>query len=253
MAPSIDGFKLAPTYAHAGRNSSSLALLLAFNRSVVLTAAFYAGLSWAIDFQPGVFFMLMEIAIILLNLICTKYLENYVLSVNIYLISNCLVAVLGCSWYSGGILSPVAPWFATGPITAVLLLGMSTNALLLIGLNFLCIGVLAVAAILNMGLPVRYDTRYSGLFFALCQIGLAAFVLIHTRMFYRAESRALQASERSNYELREAMVRAEAATRWPRPPAACSSRRGKPAPTCWAVAARNASSSPRTRRRPSTW
>jgi len=212
MAPSIDGLKLAPTYAHAGRNSSSLALLLAFNRSVVLTAAFYAGLSWAIDFQPGVFFMLMEIAIILLNLICTKYLENYVLSVNIYLISNCLVAVLGCSWYSGGILSPVAPWFATGPITAVLLLGMSTNALLLIGLNFLCIGVLAVAAILNMGLPVRYDTRYSGLFFALCQIGLAAFVLIHTRMFYRAESRALQASERSNYELREAMVRAEAAT-----------------------------------------
>jgi len=212
MAAPIDGSKLSQAYAHAGRNSSNLALLLAFNRSVVLTAAFYAGLSWAIDFQPGVFFMLMEIAIILLNLLCMKYLGNYVLSVNIYLITNCLVAVLGCSWYSGGILSPVAPWFATGPITAILLLGMSTNAMLLIGLNFLCVGVLAVASILNIGMPVRYDTRYAGLFFSLCQIGLAVFVLIHTRMFYRAESRALQASERSNHELREAKIRAEAAT-----------------------------------------
>ena len=80
MAVPIDGSKLSQAYAHAGRNSSNLALLLAFNRSVVLTAAFYAGLSWFIDFQPGVCFMLVEIFIILLNLLCMKYLGNYVLS-----------------------------------------------------------------------------------------------------------------------------------------------------------------------------
>ncbi len=212
MATSIDGSGPDPAYAQPRRAPSNLALLVDFNRTVVLFAACYAGMSWAIDFPPGVYAMLLHISIMLLNLLCIRRLGNYVLSANIYLVTNCLVAVLGCTFYSGGILSPVAPWFVTGPVTAILLLGMSTNAMLLIGLNFLCVAGFAAVGILGIGLPVRYDIRYAGLFFALSQIGLIAAVLVHTRMFHRAESKALQASERSNQELREAKARAEAAT-----------------------------------------
>ena len=211
MAPPIDGSSPNPTSEPVGRTFSKLALLIDFHWSVVLTGVFYACVSWVIDFAPGMYLMLIHIAITLLNLLCLRWVRNYVLSANIYLVTNCLVAVLGCAWYSGGILSPVAPWFAIGPITAILLLGMHTNAMLLIGLNFLCVGGLAAAGILGMDVPVRYDTRYAGLFFSLCQIGLVAFVLIHTRLFQRAESKALLASERSNQELREAKVRAETA------------------------------------------
>jgi len=212
MAQLINESQKKTLFPQAGRAASNLAILIDFNWSVVLTAAFYAGMSWAIDFQPGVYSMLMHIAIVLLNLLCIKYWGNYVLSANIYLITNCLVAVLGCTWYSGGIFSPVAPWFAIGPITAILLLGMGTNTMLLIGLNFLCLSALAVAGILGIGFPVRYDTHFAGLFFALSLIGLVAFVLIHTVLFHRAESKARWASERSNDALREAKVRAEAAT-----------------------------------------
>ena len=196
----------------AGQAPSNLPLLIDFNRTVVLFAACYAGMSWAIGFTPGVYSMLMHIAIMLLNLLCIRWVGNYVLSTNIYLVTNCLVAVLGCTYYSGGIFSPVAPWFATGPVTAVLLLGMSTNAMLLVGLNFLCVAGLAGAGFFGIELPVRYDTRYAGLFFALSQIGLVTAVFIHTRLFHRAESSALLASERSNQELRESKLRAEAAT-----------------------------------------
>jgi signal transduction histidine kinase/CheY-like chemotaxis protein len=212
MAISIDGPGPKAAYRASGQTPPNLALLVDFNQTVVLYAACYACLSWAIDFTPGVYVMLVHISVVLLNLVCIRRLGNYVLSANIYLVVNCLVAVLGCTYYSGGVLSPVAPWFATGPVTAILLLGMTTNTLLIIGLNFLCVGALAVAGILGIGLPLRYDTRYAGLFYALSQIGLVAAVLLHTRMFHRAESRALQESERSNQALREAKARAEAAT-----------------------------------------
>ncbi len=212
MAPPVETKEASPTYTQKKRDSSDLELLLDFNRTVIVYAACYAVLSWAIDFKPGVISMLSHIAIMLANLLSIKYWRNYALSANVYLVTNCIVAVLGCSYFSGGILSPVAPWFATGPITAVLILGMSTNAMLLVALNFLCVFGLAAANMLGIALPVRYDTQYTGLFFALSQIGLVAAVLVHTRMFHRAESRALQASEISNQELRNAKLRAEAAT-----------------------------------------
>ena len=212
MAPPVETKEASPTNTHNKRASSDLELLIDFNRTVIIYAACYAILSWAIDFKPGVISMLSHIAIMLANLLSIKYWRNYALSANVYLITNCIVAVLGCSYFSGGILSPVAPWFATGPITAVLILGMSTNAMLLVALNFLCVFGLATANIMGIALPVRYDTQYTGLFFALSQIGLVAAVLVHTRMFHRAESRALKASEISNQELRIAKVRAEAAT-----------------------------------------
>ena len=212
METSIDGLAAEPALKLPQPAPANLNLLIDFNRTVALYATGYAAMSWAIDFEPGVYAMLVHISIVLLNLLCIRRLGNYVLSANIYLVVNCLVAVLGCTYYSGGILSPVAPWFATGPVTAILLLGMNTNALIIIGLNFLCVGGLAVAGILGIALPVRYDTRYAGLFFALSQLGLVAAVLLHTRMFHRAESRALQASERSNQALRQAKARAEAAT-----------------------------------------
>ncbi len=212
MATPLDSTETGPVFHPAGQTASNLPLLIDFNRTVALYALGYACMSWAIDFTPGVYVMLLHIGIVLLNLLCIRLLGNYVLSANIYLVVNCLVAVLGCTYYSGGIVSPVAPWFATGPITAILLLGMTTNAMLIICLNFLCVGTLAVVGMLGYALPVRYDTRYAGLFYALSQIGLVAAVLLHTRMFHRAESRALQASERSNQALREAKAKAEAAT-----------------------------------------
>ena len=66
---------------------------------------------------------------------------------NWYLADCYFVAILGCSYLSGGLASPVTPWFTLVPICAVLLLGW-------------CVDVLAWFAV-SLAVPLAYGWRSS--------------------------------------------------------------------------------------------
>ncbi len=180
-------------------------LLVRFNWAVVAFAFCYVGVSLAISFQPGVYVMLTLALMLLANLLFIRQGCSYAVAANIYLFCNCFVAILGCTYFSGGIYSPVISWFATGPVTATLLLGFNRNAVIWLGINFALVLAFGVAGWLGIDLPFLYDRRHAGFFFGTSQIGLVLTLLVHTKIFDSAKNRALIQSEARNMELKAAL------------------------------------------------
>ncbi|QTN29942.1 response regulator [Rhodoferax sp. AJA081-3] len=196
-----------------------VALLVQFNWAVVFFSAFYVFVSWAIDFGPGMYIMSLNGLLLLANLVYIAKGGNYTVAANVYLCTNTLVAVAGCTYFSGGLYSPVIPWFAFGPVTATLMLGFNRNTLWWLFVNSACVLVFGVVGMMGIELPMQFNKQYSGFFFAACQIGLVFTLLIHTRIFDSEKNRALGEVETKNVELHTALrdtaqarQKAEAAT-----------------------------------------
>ena len=181
------------------------ALLVQFNWAVVFFSAFYVFVSWAIDFEPGMYIMTLNGLLLLANLRYIAKGGNYTVAANVYLCTNTLVAVAGCTYFSGGLYSPVIPWFAFGPVTATLMLGFNRNTIFWLFVNSACVLVFGVAGMLGVALPMHFNKEYSGFFFAACQIGLVFTLLIHTRIFDSEKNRALGEVETKNTELHVAL------------------------------------------------
>jgi two-component system sensor histidine kinase/response regulator len=182
-----------------------LLLLIRFNWAVVGFAICYIAVSWAISFQPGIYVMALLDGILLANLVFIHRTGNYTVAANIYLFANCFVGILGCTYFSGGLFSPVISWFATGPVTATLLLGFNRNAIIWFAINALLVLAFGLAAWLHMDLPFLYDAQHADFFFATSQIGLVLTLLVHTKIFDAAKNRALVESEARNAELQLAL------------------------------------------------
>jgi two-component system sensor histidine kinase/response regulator len=196
-----------------------VALLVQFNWAVVFFSAFYVFVSWAIDFGPGMVIMTINGLLLLANLAYIAKGGNYTVAANVYLCTNTLVAVAGCTYFSGGLYSPVIPWFAFGPVTATLMLGFNRNTLWWLFVNAACVLAFGVVGMMGIELPMQFNKQYSGFFFAACQIGLVFTLLIHTRIFDSEKNRALGEVETKNVELHTALretalarQKAEAAT-----------------------------------------
>ena len=182
-----------------------LALLIRFNWAVVVFAMCYVGVSWVISFQPGIYVMVALALMLLANLTFIYKTGAYTVAANIYLFCNCFVGILGCTYFSGGLYSPVVPWFATGPVTATLLLGFNRNAVFWLCVNAALVLAFAVAAWLGIDLPVLYNRQHASFFFGTSQIGLVLTLLVHTKIFDSAKSKALVESEARNTELQAAL------------------------------------------------
>ncbi len=180
-------------------------LLVQFNWAVVLFSAFYVLVSWAIDFGPGMYIMALNGLLLLVNLVYIDKGGNYTVAANVYLCTNTLVAVAGCTYFSGGLYSPVIPWFAFGPVTATLMLGFNRNTLFWLFVNSAYVLAFGVVGMLGFALPIEFNKDYSGFFFAACQIGLVFTLLIHTRIFDSEKNRALGEVETKNVELHAAL------------------------------------------------
>ena len=181
------------------------ALLVQFNWAVVFFSAFYVFVSWAIDFGPGIYIMSLNGLLLLANLVYIARGGNYTVAANVYLCTNTLVAVAGCTYFSGGLYSPVIPWFAFGPVTATLMLGFNRNTLWWLFVNAACVLAFGVVGMVGIELPMEFNKQYSGFFFAACQIGLVFTLLIHTRIFDSEKNRALGEVETKNVELHTAL------------------------------------------------
>ncbi len=191
--------------ANAVPADEKFVLLVRFNWAVVAFAVCYVGVSLAIGFHPGVFVMLTLALMLLANLLFIHQGGSYAVAANIYLFCNCFIAILGCTYFSGGIYSPVISWFATGPVTATLLLGFNRNAVIWLGINFALVLTFGVVGWLGIDLPFLYDRKHAGFFFGTSQIGLVLTLLVHTKIFDAAKNRALTQSEARNTELKAAL------------------------------------------------
>jgi two-component system sensor histidine kinase/response regulator len=183
------------------------ALLTQFNKAILVFSILYILVSWFIDFVPGMVIMSVNAAVLLGNLVFIRKKRNFVVAANIELFASCFIAILGCSAFSGGLYSPVIPWFATVPLTAALKFETGRNTVIWFVCSFACVVAFGLLAWAGVAMPVHYDQAYSGLFYSMCLSGLVAVMLVHTVIFAKAKSGLLRESETRNTELQIAVDR----------------------------------------------
>jgi len=130
---------------------------------------------------------------------------------NIFLGINCFVAVLGSTYFSGGLYSPVIPWFALVPVSATLMFGFNRNTQAWVAVAMACVLGFSTLEFMGIEAPVLFDHRYTGQFFAVCLAGFVLLLFLLTQIFEMAKNRALQESLQRNAELRVAHAEVEAA------------------------------------------
>ena len=85
------------------------------------------------------------------------------------------VAIIGCSFFSGGLQSPVLPWFTLIPVVAaVLLLGYSVGALVWFLVCFVISVSYGTASLQGYQFPVLYRLEYATAISMVCTGGLVA-------------------------------------------------------------------------------
>lgn len=188
------------------RRVNNVRLLNNFIGITSLFSIFYILVSALISFIPGVIVMSVNFALFLLNLqLFTRKVLSYMAAANFYIANCAFVAIFLCSFYSGGLFSPVLPWFILIPIISLLLLGISMNTLvwLIITVLFIiCFGALAMS---GWNYPMDYDTTWSHFFTTTCIFGLSLIVYIVTMVFEKAKENALNKLAAKNKEITDSI------------------------------------------------
>lgn len=146
----------------------------------------------AIGFAVGALLMSLGIVLLLAALFYFRTTGRLRASANWYMANVAFVAVAGCSFFSGGLDSPVLPWFTLIPVAAVLLLGYGRDALLWF-LVCLAISVgYGAASLQGYVFPQWYQEEYASLFDILCTGGLVAVLFLLALAFNHISSTAVQ-------------------------------------------------------------
>ena len=191
-----------------------LQLLRQFGWTVAFFSLVYSAYSWHIDYSRGTLIMAVNCALLLLyQQVCLRVTtrRGYVWCANIFLSINCFVAVLGSTYFSGGLYSPVIPWFALVPVSATLMFGFNRNTQVWVAVAMACVLGFSTLEFMGVEAPVLFDHRYTGPFFAVCLAGFVLLLFLLTQIFEMAKNRALQESLQRNAELRVAHAEVEAA------------------------------------------
>ncbi len=195
------------------RRLSSDRLLISTCLITALFALLYVGVSLVIGFQVGVCLMLSCFVLLYVILLLFRATGRFRLCANLYLACCCIVAVLGCSMFSGGLHSMVFPWFALIPIAGVLLLGYCRDTLFWF---LFCSGTsiaYGVAAGLGFSFPELYRLEYLQFFYTICITGLVMILFFIALTFHHNWSVALRKILEQNDELQRARLLAEAAAK----------------------------------------
>ncbi len=195
------------------RRLSSDRLLISICLITSMFSFLYVGVSLVIGFQVGVWLMLSCFVLLYAILFLFRTTGRYRLCANLYLACCCIVAVLGCSMFSGGLHSMVFPWFALIPVAGVLLLGYCLSTLFWF---LFCSGVsiaYGVAAALGISFPELYRLEYLQFFYTVCVTGLVMILFFIALTFHHNWSAALRKILEQNDELEQARCQAEAAAR----------------------------------------
>ena len=178
----------------------------------LITSAFsllYVAVSQIIGFHIGVTLMSLCFLSLLAILALFRKTAQYRLSANLYMACCAFVAILGCSFYSGGITSMVLPWFTLVPLTAVLLLGPSLDTALWTLLTCLIVFIFGLAGMLDYPFPVQYDTQYTDFFNMICIAGLVMILSMLAYVFGNNRKHAMATIEQQKISLEHALSEIE--------------------------------------------
>lgn len=178
-----------------------------------LFSLLYISVSLVISFQVGVWLMLSCFVLLYVILLLFRATGRYRLCANLYLACCCIVAVLGCSFFSGGLHSMVFPWFALIPIGGVLLLGYCRSTLFWFLFSVGITIAYGIATALGFTFPELYQLEYRQFFYTICVTGLVMILFLIALTFHYNWSAALRKILEQNDELEQARSQAEAAAR----------------------------------------
>jgi len=196
-----------------GRLRAQQRLLVYVNLITTAFALLYVAVSVWVGYTIGMWLMLLNFILLWGIIFLFRSSGRYRLSANLYLANANFVAVLGCSLFTGGLESPVTPWFTLIPVAAVLLLGYSRDALL--WLLMACAAPVAYGIMAMNGYPfeVMYLPEYTRIFTILCVAGLVLILFLIAMTFDYNRNQAMQKLQEQNEALDHARAQAEAATR----------------------------------------
>ncbi|MEO7105902.1 MAG: hypothetical protein ABIZ09_05980 [Rhodoferax sp.] len=181
---------------HARLNDRELSATRMFVYICLINAWFsllYALTSLVIGFDVGAALMFAGIVFLFVALFYFRRTGRLRLSVNWYMADVTFVAVMGCSFFSGGLHSPVLPWFTLIPVAAVLLLGYSVDALLWFLVCFAISVAYGAAGLRGFEFPVLYNLEYATAFSMVCTGGLVAVLFLLALTFDHISATAVQA------------------------------------------------------------
>ncbi|OGB31885.1 MAG: hypothetical protein A3F78_06140 [Burkholderiales bacterium RIFCSPLOWO2_12_FULL_61_40] len=199
--------------AQAGRQHSANRLLVYI---CLITSAFsllYLATSLAIGFAIGAVLMLVCFALFWPILFHFRARGSFRWSANLYLANCFFVAILGCSFFTGGLRSPVLPWFTLVPVATVLLLGLGADAWRWF---LLCCAVTlayGLAGMQGFQFPELYRLEFSNVFSTLCTTGLVMILFFIALTFDHNRNLVVEKILEQNGALKLARRQAEAASR----------------------------------------
>lgn len=142
-------------------------------------------MSFLIGFRVGAALMLGCIVLLLATLAYFRVSGRFRLSANLYLASGFFVAILGCSFYTGGLHSLVLPWFSIVPVMAALLLGFGIDTIAWTALACVIVLAFGLAGMSGFRFPVLYEAGYTELFNAASIVGLVLALFMVVSAFNR--------------------------------------------------------------------
>ncbi|MES2132370.1 MAG: SpoIIE family protein phosphatase [Bacteroidota bacterium] len=185
-------------------------LLTNFIGITSLFSVFYILISLCIGFLPGVIVMSVNFLLFLLNLrLFTTRIISYDVAAHIYIANCTFVAILMCSFFSGGLFSPVLPWFILIPTISLLLLGIGRNTFVWLCITIAIIITIGALASAGFEYPVDYDVTWSRFFTTTCIFGLSLIVYIVTMVFEKARENALNKLAQKNKEITDSIYYAQ--------------------------------------------
>ncbi len=168
-----------PNTAELGlRQYAAHRLLVYICLITTLFALLYVATSLAIGFTIGVVLMLLDFVLLWAILFWFRSTGRFRACANVYIFTCAFVAVLGCSFFTGGNHSPVLPWFTLIPVTAVLLLGYGRDALLWLLVACAVPIIYGAAAMAGYQFVTLYNLEYVNVFSMICLTGLVLILFI---------------------------------------------------------------------------
>jgi serine phosphatase RsbU (regulator of sigma subunit) len=189
---------------------NSVRLLNNFISITSLFSIFYILVSTLIGFIPGVIVMSVNFILFVINLqLFTRKLCSYTVAANIYIANCTFVAIFLCSFFSGGLFSPVLPWFILIPTISLLLLGICLNALVWLLITITLVIGFGAVAMAGWQYPLEYDVSWKHFFTTTCVFGLSLIVYIVTMVFEKAKENALNKLAVKNKEITDSIYYAQ--------------------------------------------
>lgn len=195
------------------RRLSSVRLLISVCLITSLFSLLYVIVSLIISFKVGVWLMLCCFVLLYAILFLFRATGRYRFCANLYLACCCIVAVLGCSVFSGGLHSMVYPWFVLIPVTGVLLLGYCPTTLFWFLFCSSVSIVYGVVVAFGFSFPELYRLEYIPFFYTICITGLVMILFFIALTFDHNRTIALRRILDQNDDLQKARSQADAATR----------------------------------------